>query len=1090
MQSFSANVQNSEQCDTDNPADRSVSWTGNSCQGKITPPQLYDRVYSRQKLYSRLDTCFENQASVWVTGLPGSGKTTLCAAYSADRSLHTLWYRLDNADIDPVTFFYYMECIFSCFPDIKAVNLPSWQPNNEETLERFSRRFFRSLYSSCPHAFLVVFDNYQDLPNDSIIQNIILIALKELPSHGQAMFLSRKQPPPQFFSTQMNGMLQLIERQDMSLSVEEIQDFLKMRGGEDLGGNNSKILWKQTHGWITGLILLLEHLDPVGLDSIFLSSCHYQGVFNYFSGEILQLESIHKRECLLYAALFRDIQPKFVEQLSGQYHVDQYLCQLAKKNFFTSLVDSNRNIFHFHPLFREFLLFEAHKRFPPGQLQTVYRQAAAILCEHDYTQEGIELLFSISDWPEMVTILKKNVTNLLTSDRFRSISRWLKKLPQQYDNDPTILYIQGISDTILHPEQSVIELKKAFNLFTIARDEKNILKTCSGIINTLLLNLADLHQIDCWLDILVEKLDTAYKEANNDKNICKNKNNTAALTASVYHGLVLRRPDHPDIEIWRKRYESLNIIGLAATLHYLWTGRFTLAKIALDQQMSARHVQESHLFRSTMYTLRANYFLFTGLYDEGLKTVQQGLDYIKKTGFKMCQFHILTHGAGCCLGQGDIKKADTFFMQALEIKHHARPLDFCYYHLLRAWQALLIEDKLQALYHQKIALKKADDVGIPFIRGICCYVSGMVALLMQRFEKAEEQLCRSLLSSQSIHNSWTESQSRFGLAYLYMVKGDEQQCLRELKEGFSIAAENGYTTYLFCLPGIMAELCVQALSADIESEFVKLFVRSKNLIPQRSPLHLPQWPWPLKLSTLGRFSMSINGKEQEFPLHAQNKPLELLQVLIALGGRQVSETSVVNWLWHDLEGDRQIRTLKTTLHRLRKILIIPNVLLHKNKRLSLNSELCWIDTWLFTRLAGQCGQDPGEKIPPSLIVQQAQKATALYQGIFLPERLDEPWTFQFREQLQRRYRQLVLSAGHSMESRTQWNRAIRLYQLALERDIYCESFYYSLMRCYHGLGFPGEAMAIYRQCKRALQPTTAHPLAAATVELYQKIRFS
>ena len=1088
MQSFSANVQNSEQFDTNNLTVSSGSRTGSCCQGKTTPPRLYDNVYSRQVLYSRLDTCFENQASVWVSGSPGSGKTTLCASYSADRSLHTLWYRLDKADIDPVTFFYYMECTLSSIPVIKAVNLPSWQPKDKEAVLSFSRRFFRSLYSRCPQAFLVVFDNYQELPEDSIVHDIILIALEELPGHGQAMLLSRKQPPAQFLTMRMKEILQLIEWQDMSLSVQEVQKFLQMRGSTDFDGNSAEVLWKQTNGWITGLTLLLESLDPAGLDSISLSNCHFQGVFNYFSGEILQNENVQEREILLYSALFKEIQPKLVEQISGQHHVDQYLFRLVKKNYFTSLKDSKRIIFQFHPLFRKFLLSEAHKRFPPGQLQTVYRQAAAILCEHDCPEEGIDLLFSIFDWQGMVIILKKNATNLLASDRLKLISCWLEKLPQQYDDDPEILYIQGMSDMILHPEQSVIKLKKAFNLFTIARDDKNILKTCSGIIDTLLLNLADLHQIDCWLDILIEKLDTTCKEANNDKNLYEN--NTASLIASVYHGLVLRRPDNPDIETWRKLYEATNKIGSSATLHYLWTGRFTLAKISLDQQMSAGRVQESPLFRSTMYTLRANYFLFTGLYDLGLEIVQQGIDYIKKTDCKMYQFLLLTHGAGCCLGQGDIKKADTFFMQALEIKQYARPLDFCYYHLLRAWQALLIEDKLQALYHQKIALNKADDVGIPFIRGICCYVSGMVSLLMQRYEEAEDQLCCSLSSSRSIHNPWTESQSRFGLAYLYMVKGDEQQSRRELRAGFSIAAEHGYTTYFFCLPDIMAELCVQALDADIESEFVKLFIRSKNLIPRRPPLHLTQWPWPLKLSTLGRFSISINGQEQEYSPHSQNKPMELLQVLIALGGSQVSETSVVNLLWHDLEGDRQIRTLKTTLHRLRKILTIPNVLLHKNKSLSLNPELCWIDTWLFTRLAGQCGQDPGEKIPSSVIVQQAQKATALYQGVFLPERLDEPWTFAFREQLQRCYRQLVLSAGYSMENRTQWNRAIRLYQLALERDMYCESFYCSLMRCYHCLGFSGEAIAIYRQCKRALQPTTAHPLAAATVELYQEIRFS
>ena len=67
--------------------------------------------------------------------------------------------------------------------------------------------------------------------------------------------------------------------------------------------------------------------------------------------------------------------------------------------------------------------------------------------------------------------------------------------------------------------------------------------------------------------------------------------------------------------------------------------------------------------------------------------------------------------------------------------------------------------------------------------------------------------------------------------------------------------------------------------------------------------------------------MSLNGTPVAFSGKAPKKPLELLKILLANGGRSVATGTIVEALWPDARGDAAVDSLTTTLQRLRPILI-------------------------------------------------------------------------------------------------------------------------------------------------------------------------
>ncbi|MCH9046885.1 MAG: winged helix-turn-helix domain-containing protein [SAR324 cluster bacterium] len=74
----------------------------------------------------------------------------------------------------------------------------------------------------------------------------------------------------------------------------------------------------------------------------------------------------------------------------------------------------------------------------------------------------------------------------------------------------------------------------------------------------------------------------------------------------------------------------------------------------------------------------------------------------------------------------------------------------------------------------------------------------------------------------------------------------------------------------------------------------------------------------MRVYTLGRFRVEIAGAPLRSGSKPQRKPLELLKVLVALGGESVAAEQIAESLWPDAEADHAYSALTTTLSRLRK----------------------------------------------------------------------------------------------------------------------------------------------------------------------------
>ena len=255
---------------------------------------------------------------------------------------------------------------------------------------------------------------------------------------------------------------------------------------------------------------------------------------------------------------------------------------------------------------------------------------------------------------------------------------------------------------------------------------------------------------------------------------------------------------------------------------------------------------------------------------------------------------------------------------------------------------------------------------------------------------------------------------------------------------------------------LLSLLCADALQARVEVDYVTQLIRQRDLRPAGPEvLH---WPWPIRVYTLGRFSLVKDGRAVTFTGKSPHKPLELLQVLIALGGREVHTSQLMDALWPDA-GGRDLRKLfDNTLHRLRQIFGHEEMVILRDAKLTLDMHRCWLDVWAFDSIAGRLCE--GEAVPLHL----AREARRLYQGHFLQREAQQAWLLPYRARLRSRFHRFILFQGERLELAEQWKPACQIYEHGIDIDSVAEILYRRLMVCLLNLGEFAEALRVYRRC--------------------------
>lgn len=824
----------------------------------------------------------------WLSAPAGSGKTTLVGSYIQKGKIPCLWYQLDAGDTDPSTFFYYMGEAGKKAAPRKKKALPLFTPEYVRGIKAFTLRYFEELYNRLKRPSLIVFDNYHEIPYDSPLHDVMLHAFSMIPLGIHAVVISRNEPHPAFIRLKAGKMMDMLGWEEMKLEEEESEGIIRMRVIGKPDDKTIREIQGMSGGWAAGLTLMTEAMKRKNKRLKEMGALTREEIFTYFTQEVFKGLDEKTRFLMLKTAYLSKMTTAMACELSGEASAGRILSDMVGCNYFISERFDPSPSYEYHPLYREFLLSRAGKELSSSEQTAVRRSAAVLLERSGQTGEAVDLLRDIGDWEGIAGIVLAHGKDMVAQGRFAPLRRWIENIPEKIlSGNPWLLYWKGMSLLTFLPLQAKPLFEKAYGLFCKEVGSTGALLSASAAMNAIFIGAEDYKPLDHWFTVV------------ND--LCQAAGSFPApeieswVTSGMMAALGLREIVHPEADEWIERVFRLDesptsIIPKANALNQLFwfgamrSGLSAIRRVEAELKRMARLRNAHPMVVITSKRVENAYYQLSGETEKCIESADEGLELSRKHGILFFDFGFMVAKVTSLLDAMDIKRARGVLGDLLSseasLSRHGRAAFLMY----STREALINDEPEKALTQAGELYHLTRSLNSPFGYGMCLLRKALAFHLIRKKDEAWLNL-KEVFEMADIHAShWLRMFAFYHQAHFAFEEGDEKGGGKALRETLILAGKSGY---VFCTddhPGVTARLCAKALEMGIEKAYVKEIILRRRLTPPleagTGALALDEWPWPLKIYTLGRFEIVRDGTPLVFSGKVQKKPLEMLKAEI------------------------------------------------------------------------------------------------------------------------------------------------------------------------------------------------------------------
>ncbi len=202
--------------------------------------------------------------------------------------------------------------------------------------------------------------------------------------------------------------------------------------------------------------------------------------------------------------------------------------------------------------------------------------------------------------------------------------------------------------------------------------------------------------------------------------------------------------------------------------------------------------------------------------------------------------------------------------------------EFLYY-CLKGWQHLIEGNLTQASVHADLAMRDGYAMGSPLMMP---YPYLLKAIVMNRL-KEEGKALACLSGFWKLTDELSTFQVKFTAilleSHIAFIVGREGEGREYLRRAMAIGKKHHLLNGYFWDDRSMSNHCKKALEAGIQPDYVRNLIQRRHLVPESPVFSLEEWPWQLKIYTLGRFEIVLDGEVLTFSGKARQKPSGLVK---------------------------------------------------------------------------------------------------------------------------------------------------------------------------------------------------------------------
>ncbi len=1017
------------------------------------------------------------RSTVLLIAPPGYGKTVLLAEVVDELADPLVWLQLDEDDNDPIAFVSALsEGTRRSFPEIaeRLEQLDFTDTNGHG--ERLLAMVMNVFEDVGVGAWTMVIDDLHLVANPRALA--LIAKLVEFPPPGLALLIaSRTQPSLPLHRWLAQGAVRIFDIDDLRFTHAEARAWLH----RDLPGLSDEAvtqLLERTEGWGAGLYLasglLSDGTDGRRLAERLTGSNPVVG--GYLMDEVYARQSEELQQFLLSSAVLPQFDAASCSELLGNSVADceRLIEQLKRQQAFLQPLDAEGRWYHYHPLFREFLLERLTRH--AGERAAELRITAGRLMEaKGKLVAAVGFYLDAGARTEAAKLLENDGMAILNQGRAEALHRWLEQLGEEVANSSLLQLLLGrVHRRLGRPQAASSVLKRVGDeadprtlsaarteLAVIARSQGNY-RGAAGWAR----QAATAAEGDCLPGSRAAALIELAKCEGHLQGMGVGREVAERALAEFEEARTSGGSQPGDN---RLRAAMLGELGQICW----WQGDMEAAVAYLNEALGG--LDELSGLRAADVQLA---LAIPTLYRHGPDAARRHAEFALST-YQQHEAKERIPAAYAVLGNvytraGDLDRAEALLRSAIAL---ADEIDGASYDRLMAAGYLAHVLELQGRITE--AAQIATEALWAFEGEPGCY---------------EAYVCRSVLADTHLGaGRWQEAKQiftdlavlgeqrqyriplalvYFGLAYIELERGTEAAGVELAERAFDMLAPS-HAWQLIVDQGQRAQRVLDALRPGrpfdpfIERVAVGL-VRSPTVDHLRArPAKADSLHADVEVGLLGEFRVVVNGNEVPARAFESLKARDLLAYLVVRRGETVTLDSALADLWPE-EPTRAKTALHTALYRLRKALKCDpddrtRFVFVESGRYRLDAARFDIDIDRFESLSAQAHESSleGEKM---LLAQ----AVELVNGEVLAG-LDYSWAASFRTNLTRtisrnlrRLCEIHLSLGEPEEARRVAERYVRL-------DPFDERAHLLSVRVQHALGDLVEAELTYRRLRELLR---------------------
>jgi tetratricopeptide (TPR) repeat protein len=704
---------------------------------KITRP-VNPSIVARPRLFDVMDAA-EYARVIWIQGPPGAGKTLLASSYSETRQVDTIWLQIDPGDTDIANFFHYL----GLTGQQTGKQLPALTPEYLQGLPIYARRFMEVLCENLETPALLVLDNYEHLPPQAPLHDLLPVLAESLPEGVRLAVASRDEPPPSLARLRVHGALLSLDGTDLALTLAEVEKLADRSCAEKPNRESLELLHAQTQGWMAGVVLMLAQGGRLP------SNSPSQILFDYFAGEFFADLPEAIRDAFMRTSLMPTLTGEQAEKLSGEAAIVESLADLQRRNYFITERSETPPVFEYHPLFRSFLQARALKRFRPEEWQAIQCQTAALLGESGLIDDAARLYAEAGALTELAHLLLRIAPQWLAQGRHQTLVNHLRLLPDSTrESSPWLAFWLGLGLLPLDPREARLQFEDAYARFKPLADSTGLYSSWAGIMQALFLAMGDRTPATRWIAEM-EWLREAFPQFPSPE-----------IELRVYSGYAIMQwidPLHPLILQASERIkelvenESALLSQTWAASHVAgmlcWLGHSARAMCLLERLAPFVPVDAPPSARINYLYVCASVLTMHGAAHKALSTTREALDLAQETGILAFIGPLLVQRALAALVAGEVDIAeDTLARFIASIPPPTPPVILALYDYL---MALTFAQK-GSLEHAGELIAQASEAFRGLNALLCHQICTVFLAWFQTLRGLHEEARRSLSAAEAI----------------------------------------------------------------------------------------------------------------------------------------------------------------------------------------------------------------------------------------------------------------------------------------------------------------------------------------------------